>query len=91
MVDNVADQIIEEQLITCLPELFSPPSIQKMSPHLISKIAAESPADQYKRQELKRVLEILEKSLETCRAFHAGAPMSKSHLFKSPRSTFNVN
>lgn len=76
-VDNVAVQVIEEQLIETLPDLLSPPSIQNMSTHLVSRICAESAVDQYRRQELKRVLAILGKSLETCRIFSSGVSTSK--------------
>lgn len=71
-IDNVAIQIIEEQLVETLPNLLSPPSVQNISPLLVSRICAESAADQYRHQELKRVLAILEKSLEACRGFSAG-------------------
>jgi len=75
-VDNIAVQVVEEQLVEHLPNLLSPPAIQKMAPHLISKISAESTADQVRRQELKRVLKILGESIETCSMFFAGASIS---------------
>jgi len=75
VVDSIAIQAVETQLVGKLGDLLSPARIIQMKPDLVSKIAAESSDNQLQREQLTRKLVVLQTRLDRCKK-HVGRPMT---------------
>jgi hypothetical protein len=73
VVDSIATQAVETQLIGKLRDLLSPARIIQMKPELVGKIAAESLNNRSQREQLTRKLVILQAGLDRCKK-HVGRP-----------------
>lgn len=74
VVDSIATQAVETQLIGKLRDLLSAARIIQMKPELVSKIAAESSTTaRTQREQLTRKLVILQAGLDRCKK-HVGRP-----------------
>jgi len=73
IIDNIATQAVENQLVGKLGDLLSPARIIQMKPDLVGRIAAESPDNLSQRERLTRKLVILQAGLENCKK-HVGRP-----------------
>ena len=67
VVDNIAVQCIEHQLIKPLPNIFSPATVIDMDDATVRKVAEESTANAELRTSLLRKTQVLEAGLDTCR------------------------
>jgi hypothetical protein len=54
VVDSIATQAVETQLVERLRDLLSPARIMQMKPELVGKIAAESVNNRLQREQLTR-------------------------------------
>ena len=80
VIDNIANQAVETQLVGKLGELLSPARVIQMKPDLVGKIAAESSDNRLQRERLTRKLVVLQAGLDSCKK-HVGRPTtSKSKL-----------
>jgi hypothetical protein len=75
VVDSIATQAVETQLVGRLRDLLSPARIIQMKPELVSKIAAESFNNRLQREQLTRKLVVLQAGLDRCKK-HVGRPMT---------------
>ena len=78
VVDNVAVQCIENQLIKILPDIFSPATILETDTNKICKVAEESSFSAEQREQLLTKERVLEAGLETCRRHVTARGFSKS-------------
>lgn len=67
VVDNIATQCIESQLIKSLPQVFSPATVIEMDANTVGRVAEESATSADLRNSLMMKKEILESGLDTCR------------------------
>jgi hypothetical protein len=74
VVDSIATQAVETQLVERLRDLLSPARIIQMKPELVAKIAAESVNNRLQREQLTRKLVVLQAGLDRCKK-HVGRPM----------------
>lgn len=66
-VDNICRQVIERHLLRTLPELFCLETVALFSDEELRRIAAESPDNIDKRQQLRELHESLGESLRDLR------------------------
>ena len=80
MVDNIAIQAIETQLLGELGDLLSPARVVQMKADMINKIAAESSDSRSQRERMTRKLVVLTAGFEMCKK-HIGRPMTSQSMF----------
>ncbi|KAK7751822.1 hypothetical protein SLS62_006308 [Diatrype stigma] len=68
-IDDVAIQVIEENLLSTLPNILSPVSVFNMQPELVALIAGESQQSRAQREELVKKIEVLKNGSVTCNRF----------------------
>ena len=73
IIDNIATQAVETQLVGKLGDLLSPARVIQMKPDLVSRIAAESLDNRSLRERLGRKRVTLQAGLESCKK-HVGRP-----------------
>lgn len=66
-VDNVCKQVIERHLLRNLAECFSPEKVASYTDDELQRIAAESPDDVEKRENLKQLCKTLRETLQELR------------------------
>ncbi|CZT51083.1 related to vacuolar sorting protein VPS1, dynamin, and related proteins [Rhynchosporium secalis] len=75
VIDSIAIQAIETQLLGKLGDLLSPARVVQMKSDMINKIAAESSESRLQRERMMRKLVVLKAGLEMCKK-HIGRPMT---------------
>lgn len=80
MVDSIAIQAIETQLLGKLGDLLSPARVVQMKSDMINKIAAESSESRLQRERMTRKLVVLKAGFEMCKK-HIGRPMTSESMF----------
>lgn len=75
IIDNIATQTVETQLVQKLGDLLSPARIIQMKPDLVGRIAAESSDNRSRREQLTRKLVILQDGLKSCKKY-VGRPIT---------------
>lgn len=75
VVDNIATQAVEAQLVGKLGDLLSPARIMQMKPDMVSKIATETLDSRLRREQLTRKLVVLQAGLDRCKK-HVGRTTS---------------
>ncbi|KAI1076934.1 dynamin family protein [Whalleya microplaca] len=68
-VDDVAVEVIERELLSVLPEIFSPVAVFTMPIILVGQIAGESQQSLARRKELTTQIEVLRNGSNTCKRF----------------------
>ncbi|KAE8144675.1 P-loop containing nucleoside triphosphate hydrolase protein [Aspergillus avenaceus] len=68
-IDGVAIEVIETHLIKPLPDMFPPLAVFDMPDALAARIAGESKANRFLRDQLSKQLHILQRGSETCQRF----------------------
>jgi hypothetical protein len=90
IIDNIASQAVETQLVGKLGDLLSSARVIQMEPNLVSRIAAESPDNRLQRERLTRKLVILQAGLESCKKYVGRSTMSQSKAIRLARqANFN--
>ena len=80
-LDNVPGFVIQEAIVNQVPRLFRPELVFAMEPDLVEKIASESEAKRFQREELNRKLGTLNAGYAICKQYIARGNSSRSsHL-----------
>ena len=61
--------MIEEKLLSALPDILSPVSVFTMPQELVTLMAGESQQSRVQREELMKKIDVLEKGSATCNRF----------------------
>ncbi|KAK3670781.1 hypothetical protein LTR78_009353 [Recurvomyces mirabilis] len=80
VVDNVATQCVEDELMKKVSDLFSPTTVLEMNPRRIDEVVQESPDTSLRRETLLNMERILESGLETCRRYPSSHQDVKVHV-----------
>ncbi|KAH6721639.1 hypothetical protein BKA61DRAFT_568220 [Leptodontidium sp. MPI-SDFR-AT-0119] len=78
IIDNIATQAVETELVGKLRDLLSLARIIHIKPDLVASIAAESPDNRSQRERLTRKLVILQAKLESCKKRASRPTMNES-------------
>jgi hypothetical protein len=78
IIDNIATQAVETQLVRKLGDLLSPARIMQMKPDLVGKIASESSDNRLQRESLTRKLVVLQAGLNSCKKYVGRPTASES-------------
>lgn len=68
-IDDIANEVVEEELISSLSNMLSPVTVFDMPADRITRIAGESRESQTLREQLNKELLILRKGSDTCKQF----------------------
>ena len=68
-IDDIANEVIEEKLISPLGGIFTPITVSTMSADLVTSLAGESEEGRAQREQLDKQLDVLKKGSETCQRF----------------------
>ena len=68
-IDDVAVEVIENELVAKLADIFSPTLVWNMSDEMVGLIAGESEDQKFYRGKLERLSKMLKKGLDTCQEF----------------------
>lgn len=79
-IDNIAVEVIEEKLLASISALFSPVTVFKMAPEVVTRIAGESEDYRSLREQLMKKLAVLTKGSETCKRFIGIRAMSENRF-----------
>jgi hypothetical protein len=69
VVDNMATQCVEEELMKVIADFFSPSVVLDMSTCRVDEVAQESADNSARRETLLEMERILESGQETCRRY----------------------
>lgn len=90
IIDNIATQAVETELVGKLRDLLSLARIIHIKPDLVASIAAESPDNRSQRERLTRKLVILQAKLESCKKRASRPTMSQSKAIRLARHTHKL-
>jgi hypothetical protein len=79
-IDNMAVEVIEEKLLASISDLFSPVTVFKLAPEVVTQIAGESEDYRSLREQLMKKLAVLTKGSETCKRFVGIRTISENHF-----------
>ncbi|KAL4982526.1 P-loop containing nucleoside triphosphate hydrolase protein [Aspergillus falconensis] len=68
-VDDIANEVVESQLMLALIQIFSPVSVFDMHGKVVTRIAGESEENRSLREQLNRKLQVLGRGTEICQQF----------------------